>query len=77
MRQVQPISRSLWRRKLDLEENGIDEDGVAILRACWPGDSGLEIGVQYDMVDDEEDMDFPGGYGFFYLDDEFFSQLFG
>ena len=23
-----------------------------------------------DMVDDVEDMDFPGGYGFFYLDDE-------
>ena len=41
-----------------------------MLRACWPGDSGLEIGVQYDMVDDVEDMDFPGGYGFFYLDDE-------
>ena len=56
--------------ELDLRGNRIDEDGIAMLRACWPGDSGLEIGVQYDMVDDVEDMDFPGGYGFFYLDDE-------
>ena len=33
--------------KLDLEDNGIDEDGIAILRACWPGDSGLEIHDQF------------------------------
>ena len=44
-------ARSLWRRKLDLEENGIDEDGIAILRACWLGDSGLEINDQF--YDDE------------------------
>ena len=64
--------------ELDLSENGIDEDGIAMLRACWPGDSGLEIGDQYldDEEDDEEDMDFPGGYGFLYprLDD-FWSEV--
>ena len=33
--------------KLDLEDNGIDEDGFAILRACWPGDSGLCLDYQF------------------------------
>ena len=32
---------------LDLEWNGIDDDGIAMLRACWPGDSGLEVDVQF------------------------------
>ena len=32
--------------ELDLEWNGIDSDGIAMLRACWPGDSGLRIGWQ-------------------------------
>ena len=40
--------------KLDLDDNGIGEAGFAILRACWPGDSGLEIDDQfYDDSDDE------------------------
>ena len=28
---------------LNLCGNGIDNDGIAMLTACWPGDSGLEI----------------------------------
>jgi hypothetical protein len=45
--------------KLYLCFNGIDDDGIAMLRACWPGDSGLEIDDQFDeedqFVDDELD----------------------
>jgi hypothetical protein len=33
--------------KLDLSYNGIDDDGIAMLRACWPGGSGLEINRQF------------------------------
>ena len=37
--------------KLYLCFNGIDDDGIAMLRACWPGDSGLEIDDQFDEED--------------------------
>jgi hypothetical protein len=33
--------------KLDLSRNEIDDDGIAMLRECWPGDSGLEIDGQF------------------------------
>jgi hypothetical protein len=33
--------------KLQLDGNGIDDDGIAMLRACWPGGSGLEINRQF------------------------------
>ena len=46
--------------KLDLCGNGIDDDGIAMLRACWPGDSGLEIGDQY--PGDEMYQVPPGGF---------------
>ena len=42
--------------KLDLSCNYIDDDGIATLRECWPGDSGLEIHDQFD-VDEEESFD--------------------
>ena len=33
--------------KLDLSFNGIDTGGIAMLRACWPGNSGLHINLQF------------------------------
>ena len=45
---------------LDLYGNGIDSDGIAKLRACWPGDSGLEIGTQF--PGDEMYQVPPGGF---------------
>ena len=38
---------------LDLEYNGIDDDGIAMLRACWPGDAGLQIDEQFDEGEEE------------------------
>ena len=32
---------------LHLSYNGIDDDGTAMLRACWPGGSGLVINLQF------------------------------
>ena len=45
---------------LDLSYNAIDNDGIAMLRACWPGDSGLQIGWQF-SDDEEEPSDMGGG----------------
>jgi hypothetical protein len=39
--------------KLHLSYNGIHDHCIAMLRACWPGDSGLEIDDQF--VDDEKE----------------------
>ena len=33
-------------QKLNLESNGIDSGGIAMLRACWPGASGLSMTQQ-------------------------------
>ena len=39
--------RAAFSREKGLSYNGIDNDGIAMLRACWPGDSGLQIGWQF------------------------------
>ena len=46
--------------KLNLSCNGIDDDGIAMLRACWPGGSGLKIDHQFDE-DEEEASDMGDG----------------
>ena len=55
----------LWRCSslavLDLRYNGIDDDGIAMLRACWPGGSGLNIDVKFgEDLEEASDM----GYSF-------------
>ena len=45
---------------LDLSYNGIDNDGIAMLRACWPGDSGLCLDNQI-FGDEQEASDMGDG----------------